>query len=217
MLNPSYVAVPLPISSNSSSDFPVAFCRISATSVISTMNVLLPVDKSSLAPTRVKILSTGQISAFAAGTKEPMCANITIIATCRMYTLFPAILGPVIIIVRFSPSSRKVSFGTNASPFNAFSTIGCLPSEILIYFILSLITGLTKLSSVAAFARENKQSMYAICFADVISSLKNLTISATILSYMAISRALASSSALRIFDSTSFNSSEIYRSAFTVV
>ena len=84
MLRPSKVEVPRPISSRISSDFVVAFRRIFATSFISTMKVDCPDARSSLAPTRVKIRSQIEISAWLAGTKEPMLAISTISATCRM-------------------------------------------------------------------------------------------------------------------------------------
>ena len=48
------------------------------------MKVDCPDARSSLAPTRVKIRSQIEISAWLAGTKEPMLAISTISATCRM-------------------------------------------------------------------------------------------------------------------------------------
>ena len=45
--------------------------RMLAASFISTMNVLSPIEMLSLAPTRVKILSTKPICADSAGTKQP--------------------------------------------------------------------------------------------------------------------------------------------------
>ena len=71
---PSKVLVPLPISSRIRRLLDVALRRIFATSVISTMNVLCPEARSSEAPTLVKIRSDSPILAFAAGTKEPICA-----------------------------------------------------------------------------------------------------------------------------------------------
>ena len=82
MLRPSKVLVPLPISSRIRSDLVVAFLRILATSFISTIKVDCPEARSSLAPTRVNILSQIDISALLAGTKEPMEAIRTISATC---------------------------------------------------------------------------------------------------------------------------------------
>ena len=99
------------------------------TSLISTINVLRPLPRSSLAPTRVNTLSMIGIDALFAGTNEPMCAKMVISATCFMYTLLPAILGPVINMMLPS-SSRDVSFGTKSSPLRSFSTIGCRPSII---------------------------------------------------------------------------------------
>ena len=45
-----------------------------AVSFISTMKVDWPRERSSFAPTRVKMRSTNPISALAAGTKLPICA-----------------------------------------------------------------------------------------------------------------------------------------------
>lgn len=53
---------------------------ICATSVISTMKVDCPDERSSDAPTRVKMPSTTPIDADAAGTKEPICAISTMSA-----------------------------------------------------------------------------------------------------------------------------------------
>ena len=63
ILKPSNVLVPRPISSNMRRLSGVAFLRILATSVISTMNVDCPDARSSEAPTLVNILSTIPISA----------------------------------------------------------------------------------------------------------------------------------------------------------
>ena len=71
MESPSNVLVPLPISSKIRRLFDVAFRKIFATSVISTMKVLCPDARSSDAPTLVKILSDKPMSALLAGTKEP--------------------------------------------------------------------------------------------------------------------------------------------------
>ena len=62
----------------------MALRRMLATSVISTIKVLWPDARSSDAPTRVKIRSTKPISAFAAGTKEPIWAISSIRAVCRI-------------------------------------------------------------------------------------------------------------------------------------
>ena len=48
-----------------------------ATSLISTMKVLCPAERSSEAPMRVKTLSTMPVVALRAGTKEPICAMST--------------------------------------------------------------------------------------------------------------------------------------------
>ena len=71
---PSNVDVPRPISSRMTRLFVVAFFRISATSVISTMKVDCPADRSSDAPMRVKMASTTPTWHSLAGTKEPICA-----------------------------------------------------------------------------------------------------------------------------------------------
>ena len=106
ILNPSNVLVPLPISSRIIRLLGVAFLKILATSVISTMKVDCPEAKSSDAPTRVNIRSTIHIFAESAGTKEPVCAISTISAVCLIYVDLPAILGPVIIEILFMPLSR---------------------------------------------------------------------------------------------------------------
>ena len=99
--SPSNVDVPLPISSRMSRLRIVAFCKMVATSTISTMNVLCPYATSSDAPMRVKIRSVIAILADAAGTKLPICAISAINATWRIYVLLPAMFGPVMTIVRF--------------------------------------------------------------------------------------------------------------------
>ena len=68
MERPSNVLVPRPISSNTSRLLLVAFRKILATSVISTINVLCPDARSSEAPTLVKIRSTSPMFALEAGT-----------------------------------------------------------------------------------------------------------------------------------------------------
>jgi len=68
----------------------VALLRMFAVSVISTMKVLCPRAKSSLAPMRVKMRSTRSMRASAAGTNDPVCARSVMSATCRMYVDLPA-------------------------------------------------------------------------------------------------------------------------------
>jgi hypothetical protein len=58
--------------------------RIAAASVISTMKVERPPARSSEAPMRVKMRSTGPRRAAAAGTKAPQWASSTTCATWRM-------------------------------------------------------------------------------------------------------------------------------------
>jgi hypothetical protein len=81
---PSKVLVPSPISSISTRLSALALCRMPAVSVISTMKVLRPEARSSVAPMRVKMRSMGPISARAAGTKLPIWASTTIRAVWRM-------------------------------------------------------------------------------------------------------------------------------------
>ena len=84
MERPSKVLVPLPISSRIRRLFLVAFRRILATSVISTIKVLCPEARSSEAPTLVKIRSHRPILASSAGTKLPIWAIRVIRAVCLM-------------------------------------------------------------------------------------------------------------------------------------
>jgi hypothetical protein len=84
MESPSKVEVPRPISSRITRLRSVALFTMFAVSFISTMKVDWPRERSSLAPTRVKMRSTRPISALEAGTKLPICASRTINATCRM-------------------------------------------------------------------------------------------------------------------------------------
>lgn len=75
ILMPSKVEVPLPISSKIIRLLEVALLSIDATSLISTINVDCPAERSSDAPIRVNTLSTIPSSALAAGTKLPACAH----------------------------------------------------------------------------------------------------------------------------------------------
>ena len=81
---PSNVLVPRPISSSTIRLRDVALFKMFAVSVISTMNVDCPRDKSSLAPMRVKMRSTSDSSQLVAGTKLPICASSTINAVWRI-------------------------------------------------------------------------------------------------------------------------------------
>ena len=81
---PSKVEVPRPISSKITRLFGVAFWRMWATSLISTIKVDWPAVRSSEAPTRVKTLSTMERVAARAGTKEPICAIMVMSATWRI-------------------------------------------------------------------------------------------------------------------------------------
>jgi hypothetical protein len=81
---PSKVEVPRPISSISTRLFSVAPCRMAAASVISTMKVERPEARSSEAPMRVKIASSGPSTQRLAGTKLPHVGEQAISATWRM-------------------------------------------------------------------------------------------------------------------------------------
>ena len=83
--SPSKVEVPRPISSSKMSERGVAELRMTAVSVISTIKVERPRARLSLAPMRVKMRSTAPRRALRAGTKQPICAMITISAVCRRY------------------------------------------------------------------------------------------------------------------------------------
>ena len=84
MARPSKVAVPRPISSRMTRLRAVALFKMAAVSFISTMKVDWPRERSSLAPTRVKMRSTSPISAWAAGMKLPVCAMSVSRAIWRM-------------------------------------------------------------------------------------------------------------------------------------
>ncbi|MNL56870.1 hypothetical protein D3C87_1803920 [compost metagenome] len=77
-----------------------------AVSVISTMNVLSPLLRLSLAPTLVKTLSTSPIAADLAGTKEPIWAISTMSAVWRSNADLPAMFGPVMMMICWLASSR---------------------------------------------------------------------------------------------------------------
>ena len=85
-------------------------------SSISTIKVDSPREMLSVAPTRVKILSKYPIRTESAGTNDPTCAISTINAVCRRRADFPAMFGPVRIIIWVADESRCTSFGTYSSP-----------------------------------------------------------------------------------------------------
>jgi len=213
MLSPSNVLVPLPISSSIIRLFAVALSRIYATSLISTINVLCPAERSSDAPTRVNILSTIPISALAAGTNPPICAIMTISAVCRIYVDFPAMFGPVIIAICLSPQSSSVSFGMNTAEFFILSTTGWRPSLILITSDISTV-GITYLFFSATAAREQSTSSVAIAWA-VVCILEICSATASrILQKVSYSMATILLSASTICSSTSLICGVIYRSQF---
>ena len=133
--------MPRPISSSTTSDRRVAPRRTFAVSFISTMKVLSPLARLSLAPTRVSTRSTTPTCARRAGTNEPIWARITISAICRMNVDFPAMFGPVTShkrAARSSPSvlesgeaSSETSFGTKRPAAASRSTTGWRPSSIV--------------------------------------------------------------------------------------
>ncbi len=75
--------MPRPTSSRITSERGVAWWRMLAVSVISTMKVDSPRASMSDAPTRVKMRSVSPMVADAAGTKQPACAIRVISATWR--------------------------------------------------------------------------------------------------------------------------------------
>lgn len=94
--NPSVVDVPLPNSSTINNEFDVAIFNIHDASNISLINVDIPLNYASDAPTLVIIASIIGISADSHGTKHPICAINTHIAIYLIYVLLPPIFGPVI-------------------------------------------------------------------------------------------------------------------------
>ena len=115
MLSPSKVLVPRPISSRITKERSSAWLSIVAVSLISTMNVDCPLARLSEAPTRLKSLFTTPIFAEVAGTKDPICAIIVIIAFCRKKVDLPEPEGPITTttspfsIVAFTPLSAFTS------------------------------------------------------------------------------------------------------------
>ena len=95
-----------------------------AVSCISTMNVLRPRARSSLAPTRVNTRSTTPIVAASAGMNDPVCAMTTSVATWRMYVDLPAMLGPVTTMIWRVVQLRSASLGTKRSASGSCSTTG---------------------------------------------------------------------------------------------
>ena len=118
----------------------MAFLRISATSVISTMKVDWPAARSSDAPMRVKMASTTPTWQLDAGTKEPICAIRAIRAFWRIYVDLPAIFGPVMMRQRSVVQLSLVSLGTKRLPFSICSTTGWRPS-VMVSSSLSSTTG----------------------------------------------------------------------------
>lgn len=78
------MAVPRPISSRMTRDFSVAWFRMRAVSLISTMKVDWPRERSSEAPTRQKMRSVRPMVAESAGTKAPIWAMRVMRASWRM-------------------------------------------------------------------------------------------------------------------------------------
>ena len=108
--------MPRPSSSNSTRLRGVRLFMMLAASLISTMKVLSPTEMLSLAPTRVKILSTSPMRALSAGTNEPVWASSVMRAVWRSRALLPAMLGPVMMMICCFSVSRCTSLGTYSSP-----------------------------------------------------------------------------------------------------
>ncbi len=112
---PSRVEVPRPISSRITSDRPVAWLRMRAVSVISTMKVDCPFCRKSDAPMRVKMRSTRPKAMASAGTKEPVWASTTSSAAVRRKVDLPPMLGPVTTAMGRA-SGRSRSLGMHSRP-----------------------------------------------------------------------------------------------------
>ena len=106
--------------------------RISAVSSISTIKVLLSLNRSSLAPILENSLSTIPIVAAPAGTKEPICARMAIRAVCRRKVDFPAMFGPVMTCILPASEWSETELGVKTRPHikRPTSTDGCRPLVI---------------------------------------------------------------------------------------
>ena len=124
---PSYVDVPLPISSSTTNELSVAELRIFAVSIISTIKVEFPLANSSPEPTLQKSLSQIPILTFLAGQKPPACAIIKIKAFWRRKVDFPDMFGPVINLKVFIFLLFKIQLLDIKLFVWVFSTAGCLP------------------------------------------------------------------------------------------
>merc|ERR1719460_773556 len=112
---PSLVAVPLPNSSRTTSEWEVAWWSIELQSRSSVLQVLCPVRMESRAPMRTKMASTGVSSQEMAGTLAPIWARIVARQTCLMTVLLPPMLGPVRRAKLLAPP-RWMSLGTKLHP-----------------------------------------------------------------------------------------------------
>ena len=93
-----------------------------------------------------------------AGIYDPICAIIQLTATCRIYELFPPMLGPdTIIALRSSPRLISLPTYCSFSGNNADNT-GCRP--LLISMVLQSLsnTGRQWSHCLATVAKDNKQS-----------------------------------------------------------
>jgi hypothetical protein len=114
MLMPSKVEVPRPISSRIS--------RLSFVALLQDVRHLGHLHHERGLPRRKVVRSAhARVDAVhnadlrrAAGTKQPICAIMTMTATCRIYVDLPAMFGPVMIDTRFWFGSISRSFGTKA-------------------------------------------------------------------------------------------------------
>ena len=160
----------------------------------------------SLAPTRVKILSTRPMCALSAGTKHPICAIRVMRAVCRSKADLPAMFGPVIMMICCSSVSRYTSLAMYFSPGgNCFSITGWRPWRMS-STSSSTTFGRMYLLARATLANDSRQSRRAICVALIWMAGINSASSQTSSLYNLVSRIRILSSAPRIFSSYSFSS-----------
>ena len=112
-------------------EFLVADFIMQLASSISAMKVDIPFSCASEAPTLVIIASIMGRVAYSQGTKQPICANKTVIAIYLIYVLFPPIFGPVIICNNESFLSILQLLETH-SDLGFASKSGCLDPKISI-------------------------------------------------------------------------------------
>ena len=203
---PSYVLVPRPSSSKSTSERGDMLFMMFADSLISTINVLSPIEILSLAPTRVKILSTTPMCALSAGTNEPICASNVMSAVWRSSADLPAIFGPVMMMICCESALSNTSLAMYSSPTGMSVSITgwrpCLMSSVSD----SSMIGRTYLFSVATQASECRQSSVESARALRCSSAMKPTEYCTSSLKSCVSNIRMRSSAPRMRSSYSFNS-----------